>query len=58
MKLYRYFKSYFTLQYQYDAFTDVVSGKRVAIYSDCYGDLWMKDGRWSLFRVLKKNVYA
>lgn len=49
-------KSYFTLRYQYNDFRDVVSGKMVAVYSDCYGDLWMKDGRWSFFRVYKKNI--
>lgn len=46
-------KSYFTLKYHYYAFTDVVSGKPVSVYYDCYGDLWLKDGRWSLFRVKK-----
>ena len=44
-------KSYFTFRYHYSAFRDVVSGKMVNVYIDCYGDLWMKDSRWALFRV-------
>ena len=46
-------RSYFTLKFHYFAFSDVVSGKSVNVYVDCFGDLWMKDGRWSLFRVSK-----
>jgi len=44
-------KSYFSLRFHHFAFRDAVSGKNVNVYIDCYGDLWMKDGRWSLFRV-------
>ena len=46
-------KSYFSLEFRYFAFTDIVSGKSVNAYVDCFGDVWMKDGRWSLFRVRK-----
>ncbi len=44
-------KSYFSLEYHYDSFRDVVSGKMVSVYCDCYGDLWLKDSRWALFKV-------
>ena len=44
-------KSYFTLKYQYEAFTDAISGKRVCVYVDCFGELWMKESRGSFFRV-------
>lgn len=46
-------KSYFSLKFQYNSFTDIVSGKRVNVYIDCFGELWLKDGRWSFFRVNK-----
>lgn len=46
-------KSYFTLQFHYRCFRDSVSGKYVNMYIDCFGDLYMKDGRWSLFSVAK-----
>ena len=49
-------KSYFTLKFRYFAFRDVVSGKNVNVYIDCFGELWMKDGRWSLFRVSAGDV--
>jgi len=49
-------KSYFTLTYQYRCFRDVVSGKYVNMYIDCYGDLYMKDGRWSIFAVSKGSA--
>lgn len=46
-------KSYFTLKHHYVAFIDNVSCKPVSVYVDCYGDLWLKDSRWSLFKVKK-----
>ena len=46
-------KSYLSLESHYFAFTDVVSGKAVCVYVDCFGELWMKDSRWSFFRVKK-----
>ena len=51
----RKIKSYFTLKFRYSAFIDVVSGKMVNVYADCFGDLWLKDSRWSLFRVKKSG---
>lgn len=53
MKIIREIKSYLTLKYEYQSFRDMVSGKMVSVYSDCYGDLWLKDSRWSLFKVRK-----
>jgi hypothetical protein len=50
-------KSYFTLEFHYRCFIDTVSGKYVNVYMDCYGDLYMKDGRWAFFAVHKGNVY-
>jgi len=47
-------KSYLTLKWQCSAFTDVVSGEMVSVYKDCYGELWLKDGRWSTFAVKKR----
>ena len=43
--------SYLTLKYISPAFTDSVSGKPVSYYKDCYGEVWMKESRWGLFRV-------
>lgn len=47
----KYLKSYLSLACIGFAFTDVVSGKSVRYYRDCYGSLWLKDSRWSFFRV-------
>ena len=44
-------KSYCSLKFKRDTFRDIVSGKMVSIYEDCYGVELMKDSRWSLFRV-------
>ena len=46
-------KSYFSLKAIQREFTDVVSGLPVYSYLDCYEEVWLKDGRWSLFRVNK-----
>lgn len=51
-------KSYLSLKWQYSAFRDVVSGEMVSVYRDCYGDLWLKNSRWSLFRVKKCGSLA
>jgi hypothetical protein len=32
-------------------FTDVVSGRGVHSFIDCYGRRWMAEGPWSWFRV-------
>ena len=37
------------------AFTDIVSGKRVYYYRDSHGNRWLKDGRFSLFKVKIKT---
>ena len=49
-------KSYLTLKLHYRCFRDVVSGNYVSMYIDCYGDLYMKDDRWSFFSVSKGGV--
>lgn len=49
----RAIKSYLSLTKQYDSFVDVVSGKTVSVYCDCFGDLYLKDSRWALFKVKK-----
>lgn len=49
----RNLKSYLTLSRTAYAFTDTVSGKAVYYYEDCYGDVYLKDSRWSLFAVPK-----
>jgi hypothetical protein len=55
-KVLKLFKSYFSLTFIRTCFTDQISGKTVSAYIDCYGDEWLKDGRWSLFRVYNGNV--
>ena len=52
-KVVKWLKSYFTLKFQRQAFRDVVSGKMVNVYIDCFEELCMKDNRWSLFSVKK-----
>lgn len=39
------------LKYKQPLFTDIVSGKRVYEYVDCYGDSYMKTSRWSSYAV-------
>lgn len=34
------------------AFTDAVSGKPVYYYQDRKGTLWLKESRWSIFKIL------
>lgn len=48
-------KSYLSLERIAYAFTDTVSGKVVYYYRDCYGDVWMKESRWGMFRVLSNG---
>jgi len=43
--------SYLTLNFIETRFVDIVSGKSVNLYEDCYGNKYLKDGRWSLFKV-------
>jgi hypothetical protein len=49
-------KSYFTLKFHYSSFQDCVSGKQVNMYVDCFGDLYLKDSRWSFFSVLSGSI--
>jgi hypothetical protein len=46
----RSIKSYLSLKRIGYAFTDTVDGRGVYYYRDCYGDIWMKNSRWGLFR--------
>ena len=57
-KMVKGLKSYFTLKFQYQAFRDVVSGKMVNVYIDCFEELYMKDNRWSLFSVKKDRGHG
>lgn len=50
MILINWFKSYFSLEFVQSEFMDVVSGKQVCRYRDCFGDEYLKDSRWSTFR--------
>ena len=49
-------RSYFTLKFHYSAFQDRISGKKVCMYVDCFGDLYLKDNRWSFFSVLSGSI--
>ena len=55
--MFKKIRSYFTLNYLHSCFTDTVSGELVCMYVDCYGDMYLKNGRWSLFRVYKGNMH-
>lgn len=48
-------KSYLSLRSIGRAFTDTVTGKPIYYYMDCYGDVWMKTSKWSLFSVKTFN---
>lgn len=54
--MYKHIKSYLSLERIGYAFGDSVSGKSVYYYRDCYGDIWMKDNRWSFFAVPKASI--
>ena len=43
--------SYFTLKLEGFAFNDIVSGNSVYYYIDCYGDRYLKESKYSLFKV-------
>jgi hypothetical protein len=51
----RSIRSYFTLTRIGYAFTDLTAGRSVYYYEDCYGDIWLKTSRWSLFRVFSRG---
>lgn len=44
-------KSYFSLVKTGYAFTDTIAGKPIHYYKDCFGDVWLKESRWGLFKV-------
>lgn len=48
IKLLRHYLSLERIEYR---FTDHIAGKEVWLYRDCYDEYWLKDGRWSFFRV-------
>ena len=43
--------SYLTLKFVRVDFVDTVTGKAVCVYVDYYADSYLKDSRWSLFKV-------
>ena len=47
----KWIKHYCSLKDVGGAFTDKVSGRSVRYYRDCYGKVFMKDSRWSIFAV-------
>lgn len=49
-------KSYFSLLLLGYAFTDVVSGKPIYYYIDCFGVTWMKESRWDFFAVISEII--
>ena len=48
--------SYLTLNFIKQQFRDNVSGKMVSLYRDCYGNEFLKDGRWSFFAIRKGGI--
>ena len=47
-------KSYFSLKLvERNYFTDVISGLPVNLYKDCFNVVWLKNSRWSFFKVRK-----
>lgn len=47
----RALRSYFSLVRTGYAFTDTVDGRGVHYYKDCFGDVYLKNSRWGLFKV-------
>jgi len=45
---------YLSLQRIEHRFNDHISGKEVWLYRDSAGEYWLKDSRWSFFRVPHK----
>ena len=50
-RLIRNIKSRFTMTFKYAMFRDVIDGRMVNLYTDCYGVEWMSHSKWDLFRV-------
>jgi hypothetical protein len=55
--MYRAIVSYFTAKPVRYLFRDKVTGRHVYAYEDKYGERWMKDHRWSLFRVKIRHEF-
>jgi len=50
--------SYFTLVKAGNAFIDKVSNRQVYYFEDFYGDVYLKDSRWSFFSVpINRDVH-
>jgi len=47
----RLIKSYFSLKFVETRFTDTVSGKDVNLYIDCFNEKYLKNSKYSFFRV-------
>ena len=43
--------SYFTLKYDSDYALHMGCGKMIKLYTDCYGETWMKSSRWGFVRL-------
>ena len=55
MKLIQWYKNTKSLERIGYAFTDTVEGKPVYYYRDRDGVVWMKNSKWSLFRVCSSH---
>ena len=53
--MFKWIKSRATMKRTGFAFTDIVSGKPVYYYKDCYKQEWMANSKWSIFRCDKTN---
>ncbi len=51
MKFVKSVVSYFTLSNKKFLFEDAYSGNKVYSFKDCFGSIWLKDGRWSFFSI-------
>lgn len=48
-------RSYLSLRWVENLFTDHISGKQVSLYEDCFGKRYMKDSRWGFFKVERND---
>ena len=51
MTFLKWLKSWLTMKRKYCLFTDIVSGEKVFLYTDCYGQKWMANFNRFGFRV-------
>lgn len=49
-KMINYIKSKLTMKFERTLFTDIVDGKKVCLFTDCFGDEWMANTKFG-FRV-------